>query len=61
MGVSQALLDNFVRDVLPKFKNGPIILVTSDYNSDRYVCHQLNMTIKHIDSHFACQVGSETI
>lgn len=35
VGVSQALLDDFVVHVLPKFTQGPIVLVTSDYNSDR--------------------------
>lgn len=35
VGVSQALLDAFVTKVLPRFTQGPIILVTSDYNSDR--------------------------
>ena len=34
VGVSQALLDRFFADVLPKFRH-PIVLVTSDYNSDR--------------------------
>jgi hypothetical protein len=34
VGVSQALLDVFVSEVLPRFKH-PIVLVTSDYNSDR--------------------------
>mmetsp|Transcript_4655 Transcript_4655/g.5988 ORF Transcript_4655/g.5988 Transcript_4655/m.5988 type:complete len:618 (-) Transcript_4655:63-1916(-) len=34
IGVSQVLLDDFVQNVLPLFP-GPIVLVTTDYNSDR--------------------------
>lgn len=66
IGVSQALLDDFVKDVLPLFP-GPIILVTTDYNSDRSapkpfdLDHSWLLDAPHLVSHWFSDNWATTV